>query len=121
MTGPTPSGSTPPPLGNEYLDADRTCMRLMGVFEGRESLCGKPAVKHVDWGTACGFVCADHVADLDRWTYKAVHDLGSACGMPGALWWDGEWDGVPFSWCAYDGEGLPTAEPVRAIAKEIPA
>lgn len=112
--------SSPPPLGDVHLDADRRCMRLMARFEGRESLCGKPAVKHVDWGEAAGFVCAEHIGDLDRWSCRAEHDLGSACGMPGARWFDAVWEGRPTSWCAYDGDGLPVEEPARAIAEPEP-
>lgn len=119
-----PSNS-PPPLGDVYLDPDRTCMRLVsGPYEGKESLCGKPSVKHVEWSDqGSGFVCADHWQEVEAkgWSYNAAHKVGAACGMPGALWFDYTVDGQPESWCAYDGDGLPTAEPVRAVALEVNA
>ena len=114
--------SGPPPLGDYYIDPDRTCMRLVGFdADGRERLCGKPSVLHVDWGDACGFVCEEHRGDLERWSYRAAHDLGGNCGMPGAAWYDAAWEGEPKSWCAVPGDGPPVVEPVRAITSRVSA
>lgn len=118
--------SSLPPLGDVYLDPDRTCMRLLRAFEGRESLCGKPAVVHVEWGTpdhgeAAGFICEEHRGDLERWSSRTWHAIGSCCGMPGALWYEAYEGDRIYSWCAVPGDGVETTEPVRAVAQEIPA
>lgn len=109
--------SSPPPLGDYYLDPDRTCVRLLGFdADGKERLCGQPAVIHVDWGDACGFICQDHRDDLERWSCRAFHDLGGNCGMPNAVWFDAIWEDKPASWCAIPGDGSDVAEPLRAAA-----
>lgn len=103
-----------PPLGDEYPDANRTCVRLMGHNEdGSERLCGTPASYHVDWGPALAFVCEAHAAEARErdWEVQAYHDLGPCCGMPGALW------DYQQNVCRYGEDGLPTIEePVRAVA-----
>ena len=109
-----------PPLGKVDISPKRTCTRLLGTNSDlSEHLCDKPAVEHVDWGPAAGFVCAEHLAEIGhRWHPKAQHPLGPYCGMPGALWFDFK-DGT--SKCEYDADGLPEGEPVRAVALEVPA
>jgi hypothetical protein len=106
-----------PPLGDVDLVPSRRCTRLLRFDEsGKEQLCDVPAIVHVDWGDACGFVCDEHAHEAIalKWQGRASHELGSYCGMPGASWFDCE-DGTSF--CAYEGDEIQTAEPVRAVAE----
>jgi hypothetical protein len=110
------SKSNLPPLGEP--SQERKCSRTInGIVGPGEILCGKPAVHHLDWGPAAGYVCEEHREEaLTRWTPKAHHPVGPACGMPGSVWFDATWEGEAQSWCSIPD--LPTAEPVRAVASE---
>lgn len=105
-----------PPLGN-VVSQERTCTRTVnGVVGAGEVLCGKPAVTHLDWGPAAGYVCTAHNKEaVTRWKPQAHHRVGPYCGMPGSLWYSCP-DGS--SYCGYEGD-LPTVEPVRAFAVEV--
>lgn len=108
-----PEPKQQPPLGGYEIPALRTCTRLVGWDEDREIVCGLPGVLHIDWGEAAGFVCADHEQEArDRWSWQAAHPLTDVCGLPGTLWVDG----TPHGFCVFPEGGLPTAEPVRAVA-----
>jgi hypothetical protein len=111
-------GRNLPPLGDEGAP-DRKCSRTInGIVGPGEVLCGKVPIAHLDWGEAGGYVCENHFNEaVTRWQPQAYHALGANCGMPGTVWWQNE-DGT--SLCIYE-DGLPTAEPVRAVSVEVPA
>jgi hypothetical protein len=111
-----PQNNTPR-LGE--LAPERKCSRTVnGIVGPGEVLCGRPAVHHIDWGPHAGYVCEEHREEaLTRWTPRAHHAVGPACGMPGSVWFDATWEGEEQSWCSIPD--LPTAEPVRAVAEAV--
>jgi hypothetical protein len=104
-------GPVMPPLGDEH-EPKRTCTRLIGRNDdGSERLCDEPAIVHIDWGPNLGFACEAHAAELNvKWKAEDHHPLGSACGMPGSLWYWASFDDERTSWCAIPGDGLPVVE-----------
>ncbi len=79
----------PPPLGDHDVAAQgRVCCRDLDWPNAK--LCGKEPFLHVLWDDEMenGFVCTDHVAELDRknWIPVDQHEVGPDCGMPGAFW-----------------------------------
>lgn len=128
MTNPGDSKFLPP-LGDPH-DKARRCMRHIAEDDqGREIVCGKPAIRHIIfwWREAAegehpddcwdnGFACAEHWREFGkRWSCAAAHALTPACGMPGSRCHFEE------NTCTFDD--LPTVEPERviAVARELTA
>ncbi len=82
-------------------------------------LCGKPATTHVQFRNGRGDAfaspaCDEHAGFARSYGIVAEHPTaGSACCMPGSLWFDG-----PPSRCVIDDSGL---EPVLTELRELVA
>lgn len=72
----------------------RICTRALTWPQKQgDPVCQKPPFLHVAWsidpdGIEGGFVCTEHAAELTakNWIPAQVHELGSECGMPNAVW-----------------------------------
>lgn len=124
VRGYIPARENLPPLGHSGAGtgSERLCSRHMSgnmVTSQGEVTCDQPATHHIIWedtgtGVESGYTCDQHVAEVRRrWKPWAIHSLGACCGMPGALFF------VEANECRYE-DGLPTVEPVRAVAKDTP-
>lgn len=91
MTGRLPVGQSGLPVFSEAAATERICAR---VVDGQN--CGRPATVHIIWAAS--------------WSPLATHPIGPCCGMPGSQYF------IEENECRYE-DGLPTVEPVRAVAQ----
>lgn len=113
-----------PPMGHPGCSdpngGERRCSRTInGIVGPGEKLCNRQGATHIIWedtpeGVETSWACEEHTPEIrERWRPLATHPAGPCCGMPGARYsFD---DNV----CFYE-DGLPTTEPVRAVAEPVP-
>lgn len=114
--GPLPPRPGLPSMGARGACRERQCTREMASG----GVCGRSPVLHIMWedlgvgeGVEHGMACAGHVEEVRRlWKPWATHAIGDCCGMPGSTF------RVEENICVF--EDLPTAEPLRALAVEVP-
>ncbi len=83
------------------------CTRITkGPVETPTGFCLQDAVLHVFWDTELenGFVCSDHISDIERWTPYSTHaSQVPPCGLTDSTFhFVNMEDGTVESWCALD-------------------
>lgn len=99
------------PKGNTW-GIERACACCVSGFQtDEEVLCGMPATVHLIWSDAdpvdANFACERHRAVALSYEPEWVHEVGSCCGMPGAMFFADE------NVCRYPEDELPVAEHVE--------
>ena len=110
------------PIGPETYSPGKCTRVTKGTVDAPTDFCLRDAALHVFWDAELenGFVCADHLADLERWTFYSTHrSQVPPCGLTGSEFYGVIMeDGTVESWCLLDeGEAARSAE--RATSRAL--
>jgi len=94
------------PIGPTTYSPGKCTRITQGPVETPTGFCLRDAVLHVFWDAELenGFVCADHLDDLERWVpYSAHTSEVPPCGVTGSTFYEVRMEnGTVESWCGLD-------------------